>query len=462
MKKITANIFQPPQEGSLEEQLQFPGLLPNLSTIRLKDFPLFDKLGRVYLDSGATSQEPLSVIEQMHDYRLSHIRGSNHSKNSVEARTAQEEYESAKAKIQSFFHAENYLVGLTSGTTDSSNWIATRFPFEKGDLLILTDMEHNSQILTARNFAKKAGADVKFIPINLPEGHLDLDVLEKKIKQTNGKIILNLVHASNVSGIINPVKKIREMIGNRGFIYLDMAQTAGHIPINLDELDVDFAGASSHKMYGPMGIGAIFINKKSERYIPNQISGGSAIKLVSRHFTANAAAPARFEPGTQDLEGLIEWGFAIDYLSRIGMDKIEKHDTEIGKYCLAELSKIPEVRILGPKTYQDKVSVIAFNIGTFLRKNYNVVATELDKRGISVRDGCFCAHINTAQLVGLSETLHESRTLALKLGLTDEMLKLPGSVRASFAFYNSPTDVYKLVTAVDELIHNKDVMGFYT
>jgi len=434
------------------EQELFPGLLPDVQAIRGRDFPLFDMTKRAYLDSTATSQEPQSVKNRMHEYRSTHLRGSNHSKNSAEAREAQTMNEEARQKVKRFFNSNRYVVGFTSGTTDSSNWIASRFPFEEGDALLITEAEHNSQVLTARNLAWARGADIHYIHTILPEGRLDLGHLKKIVsKRKRGKILLQLVHVSNVSGVINPVDEIRDVLGDRGFIYLDMAQSAGHLPINLDGLDVDFAGISSHKMYGPMGIGAIFVNEKSERYVTNRISGGSAVDLVSRWFTNESESPARFEPGTQDLEGAIEFGFTLDYLSRIGMDRIETHDRELGNYFLKELLKIKGIRVYGPNEFRDRTAVVTFNIGPFTRKNYDEIAQELDKKDISVRDGCFCAHIYAAKLLGLPKIVHEARTGLMKLGVSGEMLKLPGAVRVSFAFYNNLEDAHRAVVAIREL-----------
>ena len=457
LRMMHAGFIDIPQmiaEGSA--QRLFPGLLPDICEIRKKDFPLLDKLGRVYLDSAATSLEPLSVINRMHEYRMTHLRGSNHSRNSAEAKEAQERNDEARQKIQRFFNADNYIVGFTGGTTDTSNYVATRFPFEKGDSLILTDMEHNSQILTARKFAQRAGSKVAYVPVSLPDGKLDLDYLNRAVSKTDkGKILLNLVHVSNVSGIINPVKEIREILGDRGFIYLDLAQSAGQMPIHLDELDVDFAGVSSHKVYGPMGIGAIFINKKSTRYIGKNISGGSAVKLVSKWFIAHADPPASFEPGTQDLEGAIEWGFAIDYLESIGVIRIEKHDNELRKYFIGELNKINGVEILGPRDCHNRTAVVTFNIAP-LGRNHEEVARKLDARGISVRDGCFCAHIYTSQLLDAPGFVHEFRTLAMKGRLVPEnILMIPGAIRASFAFYNTLGDAYKAIIAICEIINGQ-------
>lgn len=442
----------------LSERLEFelyPELLKEIYEIRRIDFPLLDASGRAYLDNAATSQEPQSVIERMYSYRKTNLRGSNHSKNSSEAAEYQYRNDEARNKIQEFFNANNYIVAFTGGTTDTSNYIATRFPFEERDTLILTDMEHNSQVLTARNTAHKAGAKIDFISISLPEGKLNLDDLKRTLSKTKkGKVLLNINHVSNVTGLVNSVKGIRDILGDRGFINLDMAQSAGHIPINLDDMDVDFAGVSAHKMYGPMGIGAMFVNQKSKRYIGNNISGGSAVDLVSKWFTAYADDPERFEPGTQNLEGAIEWGFTIDYLRKIGMTRIEKHDKELGKYFLRELQKIDGIRIYGPTEFKDKTAVVSFN-NTYMGKNHELFAQQLNKHGISVRDGCFCSHIYTSQLLGAPKLVHETRTLLMKLGAPKGPLMIPGAVRVSFAFYNTLGDAYKAVKAIYNITKSK-------
>ncbi|MFA6088849.1 MAG: aminotransferase class V-fold PLP-dependent enzyme [Candidatus Woesearchaeota archaeon] len=443
------NVPKLVRENKIKEV--FPNLNPNVYNIRANDFPLFDKLGRIYLDSTATSQEPKSVKDKIHEYKTTHIRGSNHSKNSEEARESHKQYENARQNISSFFGANNYVMGFTSGSTETSNWLGMHFPLNEGDNLILTEMEHNSQILTARHIAKKNGVNVYYVPVNKKDGSLNLDTLQEIVKkQKKGNIIMNLVHVSNFTGIINPVEKIREILGDRGFLYLDMAQSAGHIPINLDKLDVDFAGVSSHKMCGPMGMGAIFINNRSKRHIQNDISGGSAVKMVSKTFESPVDFPANIEPGTQNIEGAIEWSYAVDFLKNISMQKIELHDRELAKYFSGELSKIKSIRQYGPSDFNMRTGILPFNIGCFIRKNYDDVANYLDTKGISVRDGCFCTHIYTAKMIGLPRIVHEGRTLLLNAGISDKLLKLPGTVRASFAFYNTIEEAHKVVNAIRE------------
>lgn len=440
----------------------FPGLLPEVHEIRKRDFPLFDQKQRIYLDTTATSQEPQSVKDRMYEYRTSIIRGSNHSRNSAEAREAQHRLEEARRTLERFFKASNYTAVFTSGTTASSNWVALRFGFRKGDLVLIPLMEHHSQMLTHRRLAEQAGAAVRFVPVTRPEGRLDLDALERLVaaRRDKNRILMSLSHVSNVSGVVNPVAEVKRILGKRGILYLDIAQSSGHMPIDLDKLDVDFAGVSSHKMYGPMGMGALFVKKGSEGHLRDDISGGSAVRLVSRHAVAHAAAPARFEPGTQDIEGAIEWGFALDYLTKIGMDRIEQHDKALGRYFLTEVRKIPGITVLGPNELVDRTSVFTFVVGPqksivrlplHLTRNYDKIAVALDEHGISVRDGCFCAHTYVAHLLELQSCFNTARVVMMKAGVNEDMLKLPGGVRVAFSFYNTLGEAHRLICALKEL-----------
>ena len=448
------------KDGKMDDL--FPGLLPEVHEIRQRDFPLFEQKERIYFDTTATSQEPQSVKDRMYQYRTSILRGSNHSKNSAEAREAQEQFEGARRKLQEFFKAGNYRVVFTSGTTGSSNWIASQFSFRMDDLVLIPIMEHHSQMLTHKKLAERAGAAVIFVPVTKPEGRLDLPALERIIASAKDKkrILMNLSHVSNVSGVVNPVSEVKRILGKRGVLYLDIAQSSGHMPVDLDSLDVDFVGVSSHKMYGPMGMGALFIKKGSEKYLHNDISGGSAVRLVSRHAVAQADVPAKFEPGTQDIEGAIEWGFTLDYLNSIGMERIEQHDKALGRYFLTEIRKITGITVLGPNDLVDRTSVFTFVVGPqkeavrlplHFTRNYDKIAVALDDYGISVRDGCFCAHLYNAHLLELQSYLNTARTVMMKAGVNGDMFKLPGGVRASFSFYNTIGETYKLICALKEI-----------
>jgi len=433
----------------------FPGLIRNVQEIRARDFPLFDQTGRIYLDSAATSQEPDSVKDRMHEYRKTHLRGSNHSKNSEEARSAQEMNEQARRTVSDFFGAFGYHTIFTGGTTDSSNELALRFPFEKDDWLLLTEAEHNSQVCTPRKIAESKGANVEYLPTT-HDGRLDMQYLKKvaggiRNAAKKRKVLFNLVHVSNVTGVVNPVREVREILGDDVMIYLDMAQSAGHIPINIHLLGADFAGISSHKMYGPTGMGALFVRTDKEKLLMDNISGGSAVRFVTKRSTIPEAAPARFEPGTQDLEGSIEWMYAIDYMNQLGMKSVEAHDTELGRYFAGELKKIRNVTVYGPSDFRDRTGVVSFNLRNPFFKTHEHVAQELDRRNISVRDGCFCTHTYTAKLMGVPEGLFEARGQVMRIGLSENLLSLPGAVRASFAFYNTLNEAYRTVQAVREI-----------
>jgi len=311
-------------------------------------------------------------------------------------------------------------------------------------------MEHNSQVLTARNAAKKAGADVKYVPVLLPEGRLDLEALKKIVSESNaGKILLMLVHVSNVTGVINPVSEIKKILPDNALIYLDIAQSAGHMPVSLDDLGVDFAGVSAHKMYGPMGMGAFFVKKESDKFLSNAVSGGGAVRLVGKEDVAYEVSPARFEPGTQNLEGAMEWGFAIDFLNKIGMDAIERHDRVLGEYFLSEILKIDGVEVYGPKDFEARTAVITFNIGSS-GTNYQETAKKLNSKGVSVRDGCFCAHLLLPQLLGVSEALNNSRIDSIQGGADFDSLGVEGAARAAFSFYNTLSDADKGLEAIRE------------
>lgn len=422
---------------------QLNKIMPDQPAIRQKDFPLFDKLHRIYLDNTATSQEPLSVIQKMEKFRKTFIRGSNHSENSEEALHYDKEVKLARDKLIHFFHADNYCAVYTKNTTESSNMIACRFPFEKTGTLILTEMEHNSEIVTFANFACKVGATVQYAPIN-EEGRLDLDQLDQLIKKAKGQILLNIVHIANFTGNVNPIREIKKHYGDKIFVYADLAQSGGHLPINLNQMNVDFAGTSSHKMNGPMGMGALFIRKDHIDMLSKEIAGGGAVKRVTKEKFVYMDSPACFEPGTQDLEGIIEFGYAMDYLQNLGMDTIHGYDYTLSKYFHDNLQSIKNVITYGPKDYKARTSVVPFNIKDV--HNHNQTARALNKYGISVRNGCFCAHIYVAKMIGLSDEEYQAY---INQDLDHE--QLPGAVRASFSFYNNVEDADKALNAIESI-----------
>jgi len=426
---------------NIEEQLK--NIFPDQSSIRQIDFPLLDKLSRVYLDNTATSQEPLSVIKRMDRFRKTNLRGSNHSENSDEALKYDREVKEARKKVSDFFHADNYCTVFTKNTTESSNLIACRFPFTKSSTLIVTEMEHNSEIVTSAKTPINSGSSVEYAPID-SHGLLDLDKLDSMVSKIKGTILFNVVHIANFTGVINPIEEIKKKYGDKIFVYADLAQSGGHLPINLDEMNVDFAGTSSHKMNGPMGMGALFIRKDRVDMLSREIAGGGAVKRVTKEKFIYMDSPYCFEPGTQDLEGIIEFGYTVDYLNKVGMDIIHKYDYALSKYFFDNVKKIKNIIIYGPDDFKNRCVIIPFNIKSIY--NHNQVARLLNKKGISVRNGCFCAHIYVAKMIGLTD---KEYTEIVNKDLSHE--DMPGTVRVSFSFYNNLKDTNYTLSVIEDL-----------
>ena len=436
---------------SLKLEDFFPGYNADVDRIRKRDYQRILESDRIYLDSTATSQVPESVIRKIFEFRMNYLRGSNHSKNSKEARRADEEWHKFKDALRSFFHANNYHIAATPGTTGSSLLIASNFKWRPGDLFMPSESEHNSQYASAVEFARKAGAKVDFARINLEDGRIDLDYVVNAVRAHQGRSIVSIVDASNLTGVITGIEKIRKALPN-SIISLDMAQSGGHIPRNLDELGVEFAATSAHKMYGPTGIGALFVRKDAVDLLDFPRAGGSVF-LSGKSGAVPLEAPGCWEPGTQHLEGGIEWRYALEFITKFGMDKIHAHDNALGAYFLREIQKIPNVRVYGPKDFErgDRTAVVTFSIDNLF--NHDYVAQELDRRGISVRNGCFCAHILGSKLAGVEvyDKLEEMIT-DINLGKRDKSeVILPGAVRASFAFYNTIKEANYTVQAVREI-----------
>lgn len=440
----------------------FPGLLPDQERVVAQDFPWVVDGEYVYLDSGSTSLEPASIISQIAEYKLKHMRGSDHSEGKVAAKAATG-LNHTRELLRQFFGAQDFWTPFTPGTTGSSNTLGIRFDYKPGDLIFFTSSEHNSQRATQRGFAKLwnrmftleglSGVDFGYVPIN-QEGRLDLEYLGNVISEKKqGRVLLYLIHISNFSGVINPIKQISGMfkaeLNERGMIYLDIAQSAGHMPISLNELGVHYGGISAHKMYGPQGIGAFFIKKGYEEHLTDLLSGGNAVKFNTDNHLVPADMPQRLEPGTQNIEGAIEWRMAIEWLMNIGMDKVEAHDTAIGKYLLQELQKINGLDLYGPKEYKERAGVISVNIGPAELRNYNEVASRLYDARIFVRQGPFCADALVDQLLGTGFCEYVDRQM--ETGQPVDMSQKPGAVRATSALYVTPMHAYKYVKTLDRI-----------
>jgi cysteine desulfurase/selenocysteine lyase len=405
----------------------------NLTEIR-KDFPILERETRpgvrlTYLDSTATSQKPLAVIEAMNDY----YRRSNaniHRGVHTLAEEATALYEEARQKIARFINAPSARqVIYTRNTTESINLVAytwARANLRSGDLVILTEMEHHSNLVPWHMLNAERGIELDFIPVT-EAGLLDLDAYKALLARTPK--LVAFTHMSNVLGTINPAAEIIRLAREAGAITLvDGAQSVPHLSVDVQALDADFYAFSAHKMCGPTGIGALYGKTDLLEKMPPFLGGGDMIREVKlRSFRPNSL-PHKFEAGTPAIAEAVGFGAAVDYLTRIGMDQISTHEHEVTEYALERLEEIPGVKVFGPDA-QHKGGVAAFTLDGV---HPHDVAQILDKDGIAVRAGHHCA-----------QPLHE------KFGI-------PATSRASFYLYNTKDEVDLLVNGIYKV---KEIFG---
>jgi len=397
----------------------------NVSQVR-KDFPILEReiragVGLTYLDSTATSQKPLAVIEAMNEYyRLSNANIHRGVHALAEEATAM--YEGARERIAKFINAASAReVIYTRNTTESINLVAyswARANLKQGDLVILTEMEHHSNLVPWHMLQAERGIELEFIPVT-EDGVLDLEVY-KTLLDRRPKLV-SFTHMSNVLGTINPAAEMIRLAHAAGAITLvDAAQSVPHLTVDVQALDADFLAFSAHKMCGPTGIGALYGKTALLEAMPPFLGGGDMIKEVKlRSFRANTL-PHKFEAGTPAIAEAIGFGAAVDYLSKVGMDAIAAHEHEITEYALERLEEIPGVKLFGPSA-DKKGGVAAF---TLEGVHPHDVAQILDQDGIAVRAGHHCA-----------QPLHE------KFGI-------PATSRASFYLYSTKQEVDLLVNGI--------------
>ncbi len=397
----------------------------NINEVR-KDFPILQRetspgVRLVYLDSTATSQKPLSVIEAMDNY----YRRSNaniHRGVHTLAEEATSMYEQARVKIAKFINAKSaHQIIYTRNTTESINLVAytwARANLKQGDLVILTEMEHHSNLVPWHILQAERGIELEFIPV-LEDGVLDLEIyqilLERKPK------LVSFTHMSNVLGTINPAAEIIRMAHEAGAItVVDGAQSVPHLKVDVQALEADFLAFSAHKMCGPTGIGALYGKIELLEAMPPFLGGGDMIKEVKlRSFRPNTL-PHKFEAGTPAIAEAVGFGAAVDYLSSLSMEAIAAHEHEITEYALERLEEVPGVKLFGPGADQ-KGGVAAF---TLEGVHPHDVAQILDRDGIAIRAGHHCA-----------QPLHE------KFGI-------PATSRASFYLYSTKDEVDMLVNGI--------------
>ncbi|MBK5214685.1 MAG: cysteine desulfurase [Flavobacteriaceae bacterium] len=394
----------------------------NLQKIR-NDFPILSRkingYPLVYLDNAATSQKPQQVIDCIVDY-YSNYNANIHRGVHTLSQEATDAYEAARQKIQTHFNAkEAFEIIFTAGTTHGINLVASGFSeiLKKGDEIIVSAMEHHSNIVPWQMLCEKTGAILKVIPMN-EEGVLIISEYEKLLNIKTKLVFVN--HVSNALGTINPIAEIIEKAHRVGAaVLVDGAQSCSHIKPDFQKLDVDFYVTSAHKMCGPTGVGILYMKEELGNKLPPYQGGGEMIAEVTFEKTTYAGLPHKFEAGTPNICGGIAFGAAIDYLNNIGFEAIEKHENELLKYATEKLLEIDGLKIYG--TGPNKTSVVSFNIEGI--HPYDI-GTIVDKLGIAVRTGHHCAQPIM------------------------DFYKIPGTVRASFAFYNTLEEVDALVNAV--------------
>ena len=379
----------------------------------------------VYLDNAASSQKPQTVIDELSRF-YSEDNANIHRGLHTLAERSTNAYESTRKRVAKFIGCQNPdEVILNSGTTAGINLIAYSWGEEhlsEGDEIVITEMEHHANLIPWVILAKRKKAVLKRIPIT-SDGRLNLDGIEKII--TDRTKIVALSHMSNVLGTINPVSEIAEIAHKHGAVVVaDGAQAVPHMPVNVTELGVDFYTFSAHKMLGPTGVGVLWGKKDLLEQMRPFMTGGEMIREVHFDKVTWADIPHRFEPGTPNIAGVIGFAAAIDYLEKLGMDKIRQHEIEISKYALEKLGKIDKLDIQGPTDPNIRGAAISF---TDHDVHPHDISTFLDSKGIAIRAGHHCAQ---------------------------PLLRILGKVataRASFYIYNDETDVDKLVEAIIEM-----------
>lgn len=395
----------------------------DLEAIR-RDFPQLNiKINGkplVYLDNAATTLKPNVVIEKMHHYLSQEVANVHRGIHTL-SETGTRHFEETRLAVQSFINAKEACeIIFTKGTTESINLLAQSFGskfIKKGDQIILSEMEHHSNIVPWQMIAKKKKAIIKIVPIN-EKGEIKIEVLKELLKEKTA--IVSIVHVSNTLGTINPVAEIIKLAHNAGAkVCLDAAQSIAHKKIDVQKLDCDFLVFSAHKIYGPNGLGVLYGRESLLNKMPPYQGGGAMISEVTFEKTTYNTLPNKFEAGTPVIAEVIAFKSALEYINKIGMENIEQYEHELLEYATSELKKIDGIRIFGEA--RDKSAVISFNIEGVHPQD---LGTILDKQGVAIRTGHHC-----------------TQPLMKHYGIS-------ACARASFTFYNTHAEVDELIKAI--------------
>ncbi len=389
-----------------------------------EDFPILSRevYGKplVYLDNAATTQKPLCVLDAMREEYLN-VNANVHRGVHYLSQQATDLHEAAREKVRQFINAEKTEeIVFTRGTTEAINLVASSFcesQLKEGDEVLVSEMEHHSNIVSWQLQAMKRGIVVKHLPIT-DKGELCLDSLESLISDKTK--IISIAHVSNVLGTVNPVEEIIKTAHAHGIpVLVDGAQSAPHFKVDVQAMDCDFFAFSGHKMYGPTGIGVLYGKEEWLEKLPPYQGGGEMIDKVTWEKTTFERLPFKFEAGTPDYIATHGLATAIDYLNRVGLDSVKAHEAELTRYCMEQLRTIDGMRIFGEAEHKD--AVVSFLVGDI---HHLDMGTLLDRLGIAVRTGHHCA-----------------QPLMDRLGIS-------GTVRASFALYNTKEEIDVLVNGI--------------
>ena len=389
-----------------------------------QDFPILSRevYGKplIYLDNAATTQKPLSVLDAMRDEYLN-VNANVHRGVHYLSQQATDLHEAAREKVRQFINArKTEEIVFTRGTTEAINLVASSFcesQMHAGDEVLVTEMEHHSNIVSWQLQAQKRGIVVRHLPIT-DDGRLDLSSLTSHL--TSRTKLVSVAHVSNVLGTVNPVEEIIKIAHEHGIpVLVDGAQSAPHFKVDVQTMDCDFFAFSGHKMYGPTGIGVLYGKEEWLEKLPPYQGGGEMIDKVTWEKTTFERLPFKFEAGTPDYVATHGLAKAIEYIDAIGFEAIQQHEQELTCYCMEQLQTIDGMKIYGPAEGRD--AVVSFNVGDI---HHLDMGTLLDRLGIAVRTGHHCA-----------------QPLMDRLGIS-------GTVRASFALYNTKEEIDALVAGI--------------
>ena len=401
----------------------------NVEKIR-EDFPILKRKvsgGKplVYLDNAATTQKPLAVIDAIHDYYMNYNSNIHRAVHQL-AEEATLAFEKTREKVAKFVNAKSTEeIIFTRNATEAINLVAYswgRANIKKDDRIVITEIEHHSNIVPWQILTGEKGAKLEYIGVD-DNGYLKMQEYKKHLDSNKVKLV-SVSHMSNVLGTIVPVNDIIKMSHEKGIpVLIDGAQSVPHMQVDVQKMNCDFMAFSAHKMLGPTGVGILYVKKELLETMPPFMGGGDMIKEVHKYETRYNDLPYKFEGGTPNIADVIGFAAAIDYLNNIGMDKVREHEIELTKYAIDKIARVKGVTLYGPRNAKDRGSVVSFNIGDI---HPHDLATIMNDHGVAIRSGHHCAQVLM------------------------ERLDVAATSRASFYIYNTKQEIDIFIGALDE------------